>query len=132
MKKLLVPLALMLGGCASHPGDIEAAYISSLQFKDYDCEQLAGEAERINTRVFKLHDDLEETANGDAAQVGLAFVFWPTLLFLEGGDGPAAHEYARLRGERNAIKEVSTHKKCGIEFKEIQVEKYQNPDDFES
>lgn len=50
--------------------------------------------------------------------VGLV-LFWPTLFFLEGGDGPQAQEYARLKGERDAIERVSIQKKCGIEFKDI-------------
>ncbi len=50
--------------------------------------------------------------------VGLV-LFWPTLFFLEGGDGPEAAEYARLKGERDAIEKVSIQKKCAIEFKPI-------------
>ena len=43
-------------------------------------------------------------------------LFWPTLFFLEGGDGPQAQEYARLKGERDAIGKVAVVKKCAIEF----------------
>ncbi len=67
-----------------------------------------------------LHAQLKSTADADAAQMGIGLVlFWPTLLFLEGGDGPEAQEYARLKGERDAIEAVSIRKKCGIEFKPL-------------
>ena len=45
--------------------------------------------------------------------VGL-ILFWPALFFLEGGDGPEAQEYARLKGEREAIERSSIKKKCTL------------------
>lgn len=45
--------------------------------------------------------------------IGLA-VFWPALLFLEGGDGPEATEYAQLKGEYEALRQNSVQKRCGI------------------
>jgi hypothetical protein len=47
--------------------------------------------------------------------VGLV-LFWPTLFFLEGGDGADAAEYKRLRGEYEALQEASVHKKFGLKF----------------
>ena len=47
------------------------------------------------------------------AQMGVGLVlFWPTLFFLEGGDGAEAAEYARLKGERDALEQAYTQKKC--------------------
>jgi hypothetical protein len=43
--------------------------------------------------------------------VGL-LLFWPTLFFLEGGDDVRAGEYARLKGEKIALEDASTMKKC--------------------
>lgn len=75
------------------------------------------EAERVSRRVGELHGHLKETADNDAAQMGVGLVlFWPTLFFLEGGDGPEANEYARLKGERDAIERVSIKQKCSIKF----------------
>jgi hypothetical protein len=45
--------------------------------------------------------------------IGLV-LFWPALLFLEGGDGPEATEYANLKGEYEALRENSVSKKCGF------------------
>ena len=48
--------------------------------------------------------------------VGL-ILFLPVLLFLEGGDGPQAAEYARLKGEFDAMMLESTLKSCEIPVK---------------
>jgi hypothetical protein len=45
--------------------------------------------------------------------IGL-ILFWPALFFLEGGDGPQAAEYARLRGEVDALERVAIVKKCDM------------------
>ena len=46
--------------------------------------------------------------------VGLV-LFWPTLFFLEGGDGPEASEYTQLKGEFEALRTNSVQKKCEID-----------------
>jgi len=118
LKRLLSILCLSaLTACASQPDEIQSAYVSDLQYRQYDCEQLTLEATRISARVNELHGQLKETADNDAAQMGVGLVlFWPTLFFLEGGDGPQAQEYAKLKGERDAIEKVAVQKKCAIEF----------------
>ena len=87
-----------------------------MQYKDYDCEQVASEMARVNRRAGELHASIKQTADTDAAQMAVgAVLFWPALFFLEGGDGPEAAEYARLKGERDALEQVSTQKKCTLE-----------------
>ncbi len=109
---------LVLSGCASQPKDIGAAYVSSVQYQDYDCEQIQIEMANVSRRANELHGQLKETADNDAAQMGIgAVLFWPALLFLEGGDGPAAQEYARLKGEKEALEQAAVKKRCGLEFK---------------
>ena len=109
--------ATLLVGCASQPEEIAPQYVSSIQYQDYDCKQSGGEVARVSRRVSELHASLEKTADNDAAQMGVGLIlFWPTLFFLEGGDGAQAQEYARLKGERDAIEQISVKKKCGINF----------------
>ena len=38
-------------------------------------------------------------------------LFWPTLFFLD-GDSSASVEYARLKGEREALEKVAIQKNC--------------------
>lgn len=47
--------------------------------------------------------------------IGL-LVFWPSLFLLEGGDGPEASEYARLKGTYEALRTVAVQKKCSLEI----------------
>jgi hypothetical protein len=117
MKKFVAVLALVATACASQPDKIQTASVSTLQYKDHDCEQLAMESDRVNNRVNELYHSLKNKADGDSAQMAIGMIlFWPALFFLEGGDGPEAAEYAKLKGEREAIEKVSIRRKCEIDF----------------
>lgn len=115
MKRVIVGLVLVtaVAGCASSPDKIQTSYVSPMQYKDYDCDQLAGELERVTRRANELHGSLKKTADNDNAQMAVGMVlFWPALFFLEGGDGPEAAEYGRLKGERDALEKNAIQKKC--------------------
>ncbi len=118
MKKLSIIFLLgLIAGCASQPDEISTVYVSELQYQKYDCEQLMEESSRVSRRASDLHGQLKKTADDDAVQMGVGLILlWPTLFFLEGGDGVQAQEYARLKGEKEAIENVSIQKKCGINF----------------
>ena len=115
MKKYLASalLAASLSGCASSPDHMAAAYVSPIQYQDYDCTQIGGELTRVSRRAQELYGQLDKTASNDAIQMGVGLVlFWPTLFFLEGGDGPEAAEYSRLKGEREALEQSAIQKHC--------------------
>jgi hypothetical protein len=58
---------------------------------------------------------LESERTADNWQMGVGLVlFWPSLFFLEGGDGPEAAEYSQLKGEYEALRQTSVAKQCGI------------------
>jgi hypothetical protein len=50
--------------------------------------------------------------------VGLV-IFWPSLFFI-GGDKVNAAQLAHLKGEMDAIQQVSIQKQCGIQFRTTQ------------
>ena len=109
-------LSTLLVACATPPDKIQATYVSDLTYRDYDCDQIAEESVRIQRRVDELHASLKKTASDDSAQMGIGLIFfWPTLFFLEGGDGPQAQEYARLKGEAEAVERVSIQRRCSAE-----------------
>ena len=54
-------------------------------------------------------DDNKET--DDAVTAAGIILFWPALFFL-GGTSEEESEYARLRGEYNALEQASIQKKC--------------------
>lgn len=110
---------ILITGCASKPEDIRTAYVSTIQYERYDCSQLAAETAHVERRVIDLYQSLKKRAKGDSWQMGVGLVlFWPTLFALEGGDGPDAAEYSRLKGEYEALRRVSTAKKCGLTFQD--------------
>lgn len=108
-----VGLIAAVAGCATQPDKIPASYVSPLTYKDYDCDQLIMEMDHVSRRTGELHASLKKKADNDAAQMGIGLLLlWPTLFLLEGGDGPEATEYARLRGEYEALRTNVVGQKC--------------------
>lgn len=116
---VIVSTALCLfTACASNPDKIDAAYVSPLKYKDYDCDQIVMEMDYVGQRTTKLYTRLKKERDKDNAQMGVGLIlFWPALFFLEGGDGPEAAEYAQLKGEFEALRDNSVQKKCDIQTK---------------
>ena len=128
MKKFIIAsvTTLLLTACASSPDEMTASHVSPLVYHDYSCKQLAMEASSVQTRVSEMYGTLDKKASNDAVQMGVGLVlFWPTLFFLEGGDGADAAEYKRLKGEYVAIEKASIQKECGFEFESIEPQRAQ-------
>jgi len=98
--------------CATSPDKIQTAYVSPVAYQNYSCTQIRAELERVTLRAQQLHGTLQERADNDGGKmfVGMVF-FWPILFALE-GDDVGSHEYARLKGERDALERLSTEKNC--------------------
>ena len=117
------PLALsgllLTAGCASQPHDIAAAYVSPMQYRNYDCEQIAAEMQRVSSRTTELTGQLDQKADRDNMQMGVGLIlFWPTLFFID-GDGPEANEYARLKGEFEALEKTAVQRNCHLEIETL-------------
>lgn len=107
-----VSISVALMGCATASKDIATAYVSPMQYQSYDCDQLSSEIQRIQVRVSQLGGRLDEAASNDKAIMGVGMIlFWPALFAL-GGTKQQEAEYARLRGEYEAIQQASVIKKC--------------------
>ena len=107
-------IALTLSGCATSSSDIAATYTAPLQYQGYDCEQLNSEALRVHARVNQLAGRLDEAASNDKVLMGVGLVlFWPALFAL-GGTKQQEAEYARLKGEYDAIQQAMIAKKCEL------------------
>ena len=112
-------VTLAISGCASNPDKLGTMYVSTLQYERYDCDQIAVETANVERRVSELYGRLKKERSNDNLQTGIGLLlFWPALFFLEGGDGPEATEYSRLKGEYEALRKVSTQKRCGFEFED--------------
>ena len=119
MKNILsiLTITVSLSACATAPDKIAAASVSTIQYQDYSCKQIGMELDRTSRRLNELYHSLKTTASNDSAQMAAGLIlFWPTLFFLEGGDGPQAQEYARLKGEFDALERVAIQKECGIDI----------------
>ena len=108
-------LVTFLMGCATAPEKLGATYVSPLQYKDYTCDQIGMEMQRVSRKVAELRGTLDKDASNDAAQMGIGLIlFWPALFFLEGGDGVQAAQYSQLKGEFEALEQVAIQKSCSI------------------
>lgn len=91
-------------------------YVSPLQYQNYNCAQLAAEAQRISRRVAEVSGVQDDKATNDAVATGVAIVvFWPAA-FLVGGDDHNTAELSRLKGEFETLEKVAIEKKCSINF----------------
>lgn len=104
--------AILALGCATASKDIAPIYVSPLQYQGYDCQQLAAETHRIQSRVIELGGRLDQAASNDKTITGVGMVlFWPALFAL-GGTKQQEADYSRLKGEYDAVQQAAIVKKC--------------------
>lgn len=105
-------LSLVMAGCANSSGSIASTYVSPLQYQPYDCMQLVAESQRIQSRVVEIGGRLDQASSNDKAVMGVGLVlFWP-ILFALGGTKAQEAEYARLKGEYDAVQIAAIERKC--------------------
>jgi hypothetical protein len=116
MKKFMLGLAaagLIVSGCATAPEKVAPAYVSPVQFANYDCDQIRVELERVSHRVTEVSGQQRKKRNQDTAAVAVGVViFWPALFFLMSDDNKA--ELSRLKGEYEALNRTAVEKKCPV------------------
>ena len=104
--QFVVAGAIFLTACASQPNKIPSQSVSTLVYKDYSCDQLAMEADRVDRRAGELYASLKNTADNDAMQMGVGLVLFladavfPRRRRRAGGPGVRPPE-GRARGHRN-------------------------------
>ena len=115
MKKAIamtLSASLLTAGCATSSGNISASYVSPMQYHAYECDQIMAEAGRIRVRVNELTGHLDQAANNDKMLVGVGLIlFWPALLAV-GGNKQQEMEFARLKGEYEALQSAAIQKRC--------------------
>lgn len=117
IRKMII-MSLFIGiltKCASHPSEISGSYVSPLTFSDYECRDLITLMASLKTRSDDLYVTQSAKSRADKWKMGIGMVlFWPALFALEGGDGLEAAEYARLKGEQEALRSLSLQKGCNL------------------
>lgn len=113
MKRQCFSLCVVLAaGCSTAAKDVAPTYASPLPYQNYSCEQIASESARLDKSANALGGRLDEAARHDRGIMvaGLLF-FWPALFAL-GGTKEEEAEYARLRGEQQALAQTASAKGC--------------------
>jgi hypothetical protein len=113
---LAAACSLAIAGCASRSDNIAAAYVSPTAYASWKCDQIRDEASRLSARAAQVSGAQDAKATNDAVATGVGVVlFWPALFFIK-GDSTTAAELSRLKGEMDAIEQVSIQKRCGVTF----------------
>jgi hypothetical protein len=116
---LSVAISLTLFGCATSPDKIAASYVSPLQYANYDCDQIIAELARVSDKSSQLNGELAKKASADTTKMTVGLIlFFPSLFFLD-GDSPQSTEYAKLKGEYEALQKVAIEKKCNVTVKPL-------------
>jgi hypothetical protein len=117
MRKILcVGLGMAVAACASKSIDVAPSYVSPIQYNNYTCDQLQAEAQRVSHHAMAAAGAQDKRRSNDAVATTVGVVlFWPSLFFIK-GDNEKTAELARLRGEMEAIEQISIQKNCGIVF----------------
>jgi hypothetical protein len=112
--------ASVLAGCASDTTKIQSAYVSPETYADYDCQQIGAEFSRLSRKAEELGAVVDKMASDDQAQAFVGIVlFWPALFFLEGSETQQTQEYARLKGQIDALETASVSKGCGTDIRQV-------------
>lgn len=118
----LVVMTSIVGACAKSSKDIPPTYVSPMQYRSYSCDTIEQELMSISRRIATVAGTVDKQASGDTMQATIGLVvFWPALFLLD-GDTPQAAEYARLKGEFEALESMARQKECGIEIQKIKPE----------
>ena len=105
-------ICIFLNAWSKSSKDIVGTYVSPLQYADYACPQLKSEMVRVSSKVKALTGKIDTNNENDKMITGAGVIlFWPALFFL-GGTKEQEAEYARLKGEYEALDRVAVQKNC--------------------
>jgi hypothetical protein len=116
LKKIFVYLMCIffVVSCSNSSKDIVAIYVSPEQYSNLDCDQIRAEMQRVAGKVRSLTGQLDKNAGNDNVVTGVSLIlFWPAVFFL-GGTKEEEAEYARLKGEYDALEQASILRKCSM------------------
>jgi len=92
-------------------GQMALAMAAACQELHHDCAQLSAEVQRIQARANQIGGRLDQAAANDKAITSLGVVlFWPALFAL-GGTKQQEADYARLKGELDAVQQAAIAKR---------------------
>ena len=101
---------VLLAGCADKAANIQPSYISPLMYKDYECDTLNQEYNRLIMHGQSVNKQQDRIANNDTGAVAASLLFWPTLFLIDNDD--MREQVALIKGQLNAIQESAIQKGC--------------------
>ena len=101
---------VLLAGCADKAANIQPSYISPLMYKDYECDTLNQEYNRLIMHGQSVNKQQDRIANNDTGAVAAILLFWPTLFLIDNDD--MREQVALIKGQLNAIQESAIQKGC--------------------
>ena len=105
-------IGMIVNACSKSSKEIVGLYVSPLEYADYSCDQIKSEMIRVSTKVRTLTGEHDENKENDQMITGAGIIlFWPALFFI-GGTKEQEAEYARLKGEHEALDKVAIQKNC--------------------
>ncbi len=73
------------------------------------------EANRIQIRASQMGARIDQSAsNGNLATAAAVVIFWPAAFFTGSGNKEQQAEFARLKGEKDAVDQAAIQKKCFV------------------
>jgi len=99
--------AVALAGCAQDPKSIAPAYVSTVPYESWNCEQLGQESTRIDQALATASSQQKNARGQDVA--GVILLGMPTAT-LSGSN--IAPQIASLKGQKNAVETTMISKKC--------------------
>lgn len=108
---IITALAIAVSGCAVSSRAVPTAAVSHTQYRNYDCDMLAHELDRLQVRTNNLGMRLDEAASNDQGLMAVSLLlFWPAAFAL--GNKQQEAEYGYLKGQVDAVQQASIVKKC--------------------
>lgn len=112
---VLATSSVIVISCASSSKEIETTYISPDQYRPLNCKSLAHELAQLNIRKNTLSAEIDKKAANDEGITAVsAILFWPAAFAL-GGNKEQEQEYARIKGEYDAVVQVGAEKQCNLD-----------------
>ena len=103
----IVVIAAPLAGCLNMPtpkNQITGAYVSTLNYEQFDCSRLLVEQDSLSRRESELAAAQKQRIKTSQVQA-----FWYGV---GQGDSVEANELARVRGEQEAVRKTLATKAC--------------------
>ena len=112
IRTVAVAALAILAGCAAKPESIAPAYVSTIPYESWTCEQLASETQHIEQAMTTAYAQQNQARGNDIA--GVILIGLP-VSSMSGGN--VAPQIAALKGQQEAVRLTMQKKGCATSVK---------------